>query len=295
VGSSILKPGYSFFLCQYDGRGYYFAAGIAKNKETLMSASKISYRIILLLLCAWIGSINVASAQTLIESSSEARFQLDLQVPQAALTGFIPAGWSMNIRDQGAAKDANLRAIFIERKTINGTDGRPLGDGSNLLVYLTVPVTNSAGDGVQLVIGGITEDPADAPGPFGVYLPASTHTLQRTSKSGNGPIIETQDWVFEAATGEHLRMRITFERGVANSRPARDTRFYSASNPASYQISRQQQVLDILRNLTTNPIDRVSEFSFSVGGGSYADIFDGTEKLLSWDNIVWINREVFSP
>jgi hypothetical protein len=54
-------------------------------------------------------------------------------------------------------------------------------------------------------------------------------------------------------------------------------------------------VLDILRNVTTTPPDRVKEFSFKAGGGSYAKLFDGTERLLSWDNILWINRLVQLP
>ena len=29
-------------------------------------------------------------------------------------------------------------------------------------------------------------------------------------------VTETQDWVFQAASGEHLEMHITFERGVSN-------------------------------------------------------------------------------
>ena len=234
-------------------------------------------------------------AQTLVESSLEARFQLDLAVPQAAIMRMLPTGWTTNVSTQGAAKDANLRVIFIERTTINDAEGRPVGDGSNLLVYLTVPVTDPSGANVQLVIGGITADPADAPGPFGVYLPATTHTLHRMTTTGAGPIIEVQDWVFTAASGEHLEMHISFERGVANRGAAREVRFYSAKDPNSYEISRQQQVLDILRNVTTNPPDRVRSFSFTAGGGSYAALFDGTERLLSWDNIVWLDREVLRP
>jgi hypothetical protein len=65
--------------------------------------------------------------------------------------------------------------------------------------------------------------------------------------------------------------------------------------PSFYQISKQEQVLDILRNVTTNPADRVKEFSFKAGGGSYSKLFDGTEKVLSWDNILWINRSVSLP
>jgi len=54
-------------------------------------------------------------------------------------------------------------------------------------------------------------------------------------------------------------------------------------------------VLDILRNATTNPPDRVKEFSFKGSGGSYARLFDGTERPLSWDNVVWLNRTVLVP
>jgi hypothetical protein len=244
---------------------------------------------------AFYGSAAAVRAQTLVESSLEARFQLDFAVPQGALQRMLPAGWSTNVATQGAAKDCNLRVIFIERLTINDAEGRPVGDGSNLLVYLTVPATDPSGQNVQLVIGGITEDPADAPGPFGVYLPGTTHTLHRIVSNGTAPILETQDWVFAAASGERLEMHITFERGVANRGAVRDVRFHSATDPAKQEISRQQQVLDILRNVTTSPRDRVRSFSFTGGGGSYDALFDGTERVLSWDNIVWLDREVLRP
>jgi hypothetical protein len=52
-------------------------------------------------------------------------------------------------------------------------------------------------------------------------------------------------------------------------------------------------VLDILRNVTTTPADRVSDFSFQASGGSYANLFNGSERVLSWDNVLWITRSVF--
>src|SRR5262245_49368414 len=152
-----------------------------------------------------------ANAETMVEYSAEARFQLDLHVPDAVLMDFLPTGWTFNIATQGAAKDANLRAVFIDRMTINGPDGRAVGKGSNRLVYLVAPVKDPTGANVQLVIGGLTEDPSDAPGPFGNYLRAATHTMQRSTSSGPGPIIDSQDWVFVAATGERLEMHIKFE------------------------------------------------------------------------------------
>lgn len=236
-----------------------------------------------------------SSSGTLVEYSGEARFQLDVRVPDAALAAYLPQGWTLNVAAQGPAKDANLRVIFIDRMTINGPDGKPVGKGSNRLVYLAAPVRDPSGANAQLIIGGLTEDPADVPGPFGNYLQATTHTMQRSTSAGSGPVIDSQDWVFRAANGEQLELHIKYEHGVGNKGNPSETRFYSAKNPTVYQISRQEQVLDILRNVTTNPPDRVKEFSFKAGGGSYAKLFDGTEKMLSWDNIVWLNRSVLKP
>jgi hypothetical protein len=251
----------------------------------------ISRRILALALLAGIA----ASAQTLQEYSAEARFQLDLHVPDAALASFLPSGWSPNIAAQGAAKDANLRVVFIDRMTINGPDGKPTGKGSNRLVYLAAPVKDPAGANVQLIIGGLTADPADVPGPFGNYLPAANWSVERSTAASGKSTLTTQDWSFTAATGEHLELHIKFEPGAGNKTNPTEVKFYSARNPAFYQISRQEQVLDILRNVTTNPPDRVKDFSFKGSGGSYSKLFDGTQKVLSWDNIIWINRSVLLP
>lgn len=249
-----------------------------------------------LILLAYLGSVPAANAQTVVESSIEARFQLDVQVPEAALMAHVPPGFTVNVSARGPATDANLRVVFIDRTTINGPDGAPVGKGSNRLVYLIAPVTDPDGNRAQLVIGGLTEDPADAPGPFGVYLPATTQTRRQTASTGSGAIVEEQDWVFTAPTGEHIEMHIVFERGPRNrgSNPS-ETRFYSARDPGTYEISRQQQMLDILRNVTTNPPDRVSEFSFRAGGGSYAALFGGAERVLSWDHIRWVDRTILRP
>jgi hypothetical protein len=233
-------------------------------------------------------------AQSLMEFSAEARFQLDLHVPDAVLISMLPAGFTSNVATQGPAKDCNLRAIFVDRMTINGPDGKPVGRGSSRLVYLAAPVKDPGGANAQVVIGGLVDDPADAPGPFGVYVAATTtHTMQRaTSSSGTGPALDSQDWVFQAPTGEHLELHIKYEHGIANKGNPSEGKFYSAKNPATVQTWRQEQVLDILRNPTTNPPDKVKAFSFTGSGGSFAKLFDGTEKPVSWDNVIWLNRSV---
>lgn len=236
------------------------------------------------------------SGQAVTEFSSEARFQLDVKVSDAALSSYLPPGWVPNVATEGNAKDCNLRVVFIDRVTINGPDGKPVGKtGSSRLVYLVAPVKDASGSAAQLVIGGLTEDPSEAPGPYGVYLPSTTHRMQRTTATDGGQILDSQDWTFAAASGERLELHIKYERGVGNKNNLTDVKFYSAKNPAYYQISREERVTDVLRNVTTSPRDRVKEFSFVATGGSYAKLFDGTQKSLSWDNITWINRTVLLP
>jgi hypothetical protein len=244
--------------------------------------------------CGALAISAVAIAQAPVEFSAEARFQLDLHVPEAALAAMLPSGFTPNVAAQGPAKDCNLRAIFVDRLTVNGPDGKPVGKGSSRFVYLAAPVKDSSGANAQVVIGGLVDDPADAPGPFGVYLAATTtHTMTRsTSTAASGAPLDSQDWVFQAPSGEHLELHIKYEHGSANHGNPSEGKFYSAKNPSVVQTWRQEQVLDILRNPTTNPPDKVKEFSFKASGGSYAKLFDGAEKPVSWDNVIWLNRTV---
>lgn len=237
---------------------------------------------------------SAADAETLVEHSNETRFQLDLAVPQAALEKYFPAGWKSNIGTTGPAARCNLRVIFVDRVTVNDPSGA--AKASNRFVILAAPVTNPAGENVHLVIGGIAQKLDDAVAPFGNFLQAAKWEQERSIEIEDQDLmIESQEWDLEAATGERFQMDITFQRGVSNRRPVADVLYYSAKNPSFYHISRQEQVLDIMRNATTNPPDHVMEFSFEGSGGTYADLFDDTVEVLSWDNVLWLNREILLP
>ena len=236
-----------------------------------------------------------AAAQTITESSEETGFQLDCHVPDAALKALLPAGFTPSVAAQGPAKDANLRVVFLDRVTIHGPGAKAVRTGSEQVVYLLAPVKDANGAESQLVVGELSGDAGNAPGPLGMTLLATKHTMHRSIASGDGPVLESQDWVFEAATGEHVEMHIAFERGAGFKLGPADVKFYSAKDVKIYQISRQEQDLDILRNVTITPRDRVSRFSFQAGGGSYAPLFEGKEKLLSWDDVLWTHRTVLAP
>src|SRR5580704_14860033 len=111
----------------------------------------------MLLACGFIALSAAASAQAptappappplppqgaVMFSSAEYRFQLDLHVDDAQLAKWLPAGWVSNAATQGAAKDANLRLIFVDAQEVQGPDNRVLGKGSNRIAMLAAPVKN---------------------------------------------------------------------------------------------------------------------------------------------------------
>src|SRR6266481_4079217 len=53
--------------------------------------------------------------------------------------------------------------------------------------------------------------------------------------------------------------------------------------------------LDIMKNASVPVKDRVKEFTYKATGGNIGDLFDGTEKVLSWDSFHWYNRGIYNP
>jgi hypothetical protein len=232
-----------------------------------------------------------------LEQSFEHRFQMDYQVTAAALARFLPAGFESNPATAGAAKDCNLRIIFIDRINVVGPDNRPLGKGAARMVYFAAPVKETAtGITGQIIIGGLTDDAEDVPGAFGNYLLATTAKMNRSANANNGSLTAREDWEFRAATGERVRMQVVYTPAPANQTGgAAQTRFFDPRDPKKFQIFRVDQVTDIMRNITTTPPDRVKHYTFSAGGGKFAALFDGKQKPLSWDSQRGYARSVSLP
>jgi hypothetical protein len=236
-----------------------------------------------------------ASAQTMLEQAAEHRFQLDFRVNEAALSKMLPQGWETVIATQGPAKDANLRMIFIDRVAIIGGDGKPAARPTARLVYLAIPVRQTASStAAQMIIYGLTENAADAPGAFGVYQHASIARMLRTASASGGVMTGSEDWEFAAASGERMEVHVEYERGPAN-KGGGEAKFFNPNDPSKFQIFKTDQAIDIMRNATTTPPDHIRKFSYKAGGGKIATLFDGTEKVLSWDSFPWYIRTVNAP
>ena len=85
----------------------------------------------LLVAGAFVAGSPAARADTLIAYSLETRMQIDLAVPDAPLKALIPAGWEGNVATTGAAKDANIRLIFVDQIPVAAPDGNPAPAGGH--------------------------------------------------------------------------------------------------------------------------------------------------------------------
>ena len=252
----------------------------------------------------WIGALAAvccglisaaALAQTVLEQAAEHRLQLDFRVNDAALAKMLPAGWEAVIATAGPAKDCNVRMIFIDRMGIIGRDGKPAARPTGRLVYLAIPVKKTGTDVAgQIIIHGLVDQAADAPGDFGVYQHATMAKMSRTSSAAGAAMMGAESWEFAAASGERIEVQIEYERGpLVKGTP--EVKFFYANDPSKYLTFKVDQGIDIMRNVTTNPPDRVKKFSYKAGGGKIAALFDGSERLVSWDSFPWYVRSVIAP
>ncbi len=239
------------------------------------------------------GAVQSASAETLIENSAEFRFQIDFHVNEAALQKLLPAGWEQVIATQGPAKDANLRVIFIDRIDVTNPDGTP--KTSDQLVYVAIPVkqtgTSNAG---QIIISGLVSDAKQAPGSFGDYVAADAK-VSRSFATADGATQGEENWEFVAPGGERFGTHIKYERGPARKNPIQEVKFFNPANPTSYQVFKVESGIDVMKNASVPVKDRVKEFSYKVAGGKVGALFDGTEKVLSWDSFHTYNRAIYAP
>ncbi len=236
-----------------------------------------------------------ALAQTVIEQSAEHRYQIDFRVNDAALAKKLPAGWETVIATEGPAKDCNLRMIFIDRMAIMADGGKTSTPHATRPVYLAIPVRQTGTKNIgQMIIHGLTNNASDAPGEFGVYQHATTAKMSRTHAANGGVLTGSESWEFAAASGEHMSLQVEYVRGPAR-KGANEVKFFYPNDPSKFQIFKTDQAIDIMRNPTTNPPDNVKKFSYKAGGGKIAALFDGTEKVVSWDVFPWYIRTVSAP
>ncbi len=160
-----------------------------------------------LLSCAALVAPSRVSAQNITEWSSEIRITLAFKVNPDALQKLLPAGWVSVPSTAPGTPGANLNVTMMERVIVLDPQGKPLRTGSSRYMVLGVPVRNTqTGQTNTMIAGGLSPEGAGA---YGVYLTATTATVERTVSGEAETHAKVQEaWTFAAASGERVELRV---------------------------------------------------------------------------------------
>lgn len=230
-------------------------------------------------------------AQNVTEWSSEQRTQLSFVVNPTTLAGLLPAGWVSVPSTSPATPGVNLNLTLMERVNVTDPQGKPLRTGTSRYFVLGVPARNSAtGQTNTIIIGGMSPEGAGA---YGVYVTASTATVERTVKGDGEAFARVEEhWQFAAASGEKVDLALTYRRGPA-TRAKVESVVRSGRTPEFQRTYRIDQATDVVRSANTP--DRVERLSFTATGGAFSKVFDGTQALVGVTAIPYYVRDISVP
>jgi hypothetical protein len=232
------------------------------------------------------------SQEKLVTTDAAVRTVLAFKVSDAVVQKLLPAGWQTSPFSAGPSKDANVTVTFVEPIVSQGPDGKP----QDLIQIAAVGLmAKRAGTevAVPLVFAGFASKPSYVPGPYGTFEIAKANVEQdvRIDPAGTSSVHES--WEFSADNAKSIQLDLQYVRGPAVRGKAEATP-HSAKTPDFYRIYRIDQAVDVVRSAAAGT-DRTQKVAFKVTGQPFAELFDGTEQLISITSIPLFTRQVFLP
>jgi len=160
-----------------------------------------------------------------------------------------------------------------------------------ILVPAKNPETSEAG---LRVIREFTVNPNFLPGLYNnSKLLSRMHFSHGVVADGTEPGIATEVWELEEPGGGVANLRFEYERGIPK-RVNRTYNMYGSDDPKLTRIYKTDQGRDAVIDVAGG-VDRTRNFSLKMELAEFADLFDGSERMVSVETIVWYVREVFNP
>ena len=239
--------------------------------------------------CQW------AQAQTYAAEQIERRIVIGVQVNAEALRGRLPSPWQLDPITGGPLKGSNLLISLVDNLRTENPEGNTSVSGTLRFAFFAAPATNpKTGQTVAVVLGGFASNAAYVPGYYQVYKAAAIR-MQHATKSVEGGADERTD-VWEVVDGSgktelSLRM-ITLPDANMRSRVKSEIHSISARDPALWRIYKFDSITDVVKSAALG-IDRVQSLNLRVNSAEFADLFDGSEKLVGINLLPWYVRQVY--
>ena len=239
-----------------------------------------------------VGAGPALAQEKLVTTDAAQRTILAFKVSETALHSLLPAGWQSSPFATGPSKDANVTVTFVHPIVAQGPDGQPQDLTEIAAVGLMAKRTGTEAS-VPLVFAGLASKSSYVPGPYGAFEVAKANIEQNVHTDPTGASSVRESWEFRADNGKSIQLDLQYVRGPA-VRGKAEARPHSAKTPDFYRIYRIEQAVDVVQSATTGT-DRVQKIAFKVAGQPFAQLFDGTEQLISVTSLPLFTRQVFLP
>jgi len=235
---------------------------------------------------------NVTSAgEKPVGTYASQRTQLSFKVSDVAVQKLLPQGWQASPSNSGPSKDANLNVVFVDILSVQNPDGSP-GETFRAAA-LAIPAKKEGTDAtVPMVVGGLAS-PSYAPGPYRANAPANATVDRRLHTDPTGKSNVEESWEFKSDDGNAIQLQLQYVSGTAVRSNAQATP-HSGINPDFYRIYRLEQAVDVVRS-TVAGTDRVQKYLFKATGPKLAQIFDGSEQLISIVSVPFYTNQISLP
>ena len=247
-------------------------------------------RALLLFVLSTLASVAFAG-EKLAGSNVDVRTTIAFKVSDAAAQRLLPEGWEVSSPTVGPSKGFNVAVVLIDSVSATDAEGKPTAPfrGGVLVIPARKKGTEAA---FSMVVYGIVV-PEVAPGAYGVYVPGQSAIERRVRSGADGKAMTDESWAFKTADGNAIDAQIQYAPG-ATAKAKLEAKVYSGAKPDFFRIYRFEQVTDVARSAATG-VDRIVKVSFKAVGPKLAQLFDGSEQLISITSIPSYSRIVFLP
>lgn len=242
-----------------------------------------------------LGTGSSAEAQTLSVEQIERRIVIGFQVDSQGLQGRLPPPWQLNQVAGGPFKGANFFLVLVDNLRTEDPEGKALAGGALRFAAFFSPAINpQTGQTVSVVLGGFSSSPAYVPGFYQVYRAASIRMEHATISGGGDADQQIDAWEVLGQTGKvELAFRLSsLPDASARSRNKSEANVISARNPALWRIYKFDTGTDNVKSDALG-IDRIRSLELRVNAAEFADLFDGTERIVGINLVPWYVRQVY--
>lgn len=233
----------------------------------------------------------MARAEHLVQSSTEMRTYIYLQVQDDKLRKLIPEGWASNPGTK-LLQGANIAMVFIEGLAATDAENKPMPFRDSYVVVGVLAKHLQSGVSTFMVVNGFIPPSQSAPGPYGAYSNARV-SMSKQVRTDDAGSIRSEAWSFTTDSGERLDFSTEFQLGIGVKSHV-EPHVYSGIKPDFYRIYKVDQTTDTVHSAAPEG-KKAKAVSFSAKGPRLGEVFDGSERVIAVVSVPAYQRAIYLP